>query len=197
MSGHGRGPTWLAATVLLAAVAAALAGLGDTDLAMRLAGGALAAIISVRALERMPGPARPAGRDAPDAFEAILRRDADAVGAPHPPEREHLGTVVRLSLGAAGDAHNRLRPLLRELADTRLDAAYGTHVDADPRAAERLGPEAWELVRPDRPAPADPLAPGPSEADLEAAVTALERLGGADASDGNDAHATQRRAADV
>lgn len=166
----------LAVAVVVAAAALALAGLDDRDLALRLGGTAVGAAVAMVAIQRMPRDAD----DGEDPFEAVWRRARSSHSAPPPPERERLRSMVRLSLGTAGDAHSRLRPLLTELADARLDTTYGTHIDSDPRAAERLGPQAWELVRPDRPQPADPLSPGPSQADLEAALGALERLGGAE-----------------
>ena len=53
------------------------------------------------------------------------------------------------------DTHYRLRPLLRELAATRIaggTASSSTPPEPRPRL---LGPDAWELVRPDRPPPED------------------------------------------
>jgi hypothetical protein len=85
---------------------------------------------------------------------------------------------VGLAVGSAGEAHERLRPLLREIARGRL-AAAGVDLDRRPDAArEMLGPEAWSLVRDDVAAPADRHAHGVDPAALEAAVSALERIGG-------------------
>lgn len=66
---------------------------------------------------------------------------------------EELEHAVEFSLTTAFDVHYRLRPHLVRVAAHRL-ARRGVDMDAQPaRASEILGPEAWELVRPDRPAP--------------------------------------------
>ena len=54
------------------------------------------------------------------------------------------------------DAHTRLRPVLVEIAEARL-VRRGLRLERDVEEARRLlGPAAWELVRPDRPAPRGP-----------------------------------------
>ncbi len=50
-------------------------------------------------------------------------------------------------------------------------------LDREPEKARRLlGDETWELVRPDRPDPADRHAPGLASSALERVVVSLERL---------------------
>jgi hypothetical protein len=106
-----------------------------------------------RALET-PVPAR----TRPDALTALERR-------------------LLLATETAFEVHFRLRPVLREIAAYRLSARRGIELDAEPEAArEALGPEAWELVRPDREPPEDRLGRGARLADLSAAVDALERI---------------------
>jgi hypothetical protein len=84
---------------------------------------------------------------------------------------------VGMARGSAGDVHERLSPLLREIARDRL-ATAGIDLDRDPEAAaETLGPETWELVRPDRPPPPDRHGPGASLSGIRAAVTRLEEIG--------------------
>jgi hypothetical protein len=84
---------------------------------------------------------------------------------------------VGLARGSAGDVHDRLAPLLRDIARDRL-ATAGIDLDRDPGvAAEALGPDTWELVRPDRPRPSDRHGPGASPAAIRAAVTRLEEIG--------------------
>jgi hypothetical protein len=99
---------------------------------------------------------------------------------PEPTRPRGLSTTERqlgLSRASAGDVHDRLTPLLRDVARDRL-ATAGIDLDRDPEvAAEALGPETWELVRPDRPPPADRHGPGASLADIRAAVSALEQIG--------------------
>jgi hypothetical protein len=95
---------------------------------------------------------------------------------------KRLGELVRIerelemATQSAFDTHYRLRPLLRELAETRL-ARRGVDLDAPGgRAEELLGPDAWELVRPDLVRPAEHHAAGVRLASVDRAVTALEEL---------------------
>jgi hypothetical protein len=84
---------------------------------------------------------------------------------------------VLLATETSFEVHYRLRPTLREIAAHRLSGHRGIDLDNDTAAAEAvLGPEAWELVRPDRPPPHDRLAKGKPFAELRAAVDALERI---------------------
>jgi hypothetical protein len=69
-------------------------------------------------------------------------------------------------------AHTQLRPLLVEIAEARL-GRRGLRLDDD-GVPVLLGPEAWELVRPDRPAPRDDRGLAPR--DLERVLTRLEAL---------------------
>ena len=130
---------------------------------------ALVAAAALAAAALLPPSARASGR---------LRRRR----RPAPPGRPFgllaMERRVGLAVGSAGEAHERLRPLLREIARGRL-AAAGVDLDRRPGAArELLGPEAWALVRDDVAAPADRHARGADPAALEAAVSALERIGG-------------------
>ena len=95
---------------------------------------------------------------------------------PRPGELLKLEREVGLSTQTAFDAHFRLRPTLRRIADARL-RARGVDLDASGGTAEALlGPEAWALTRPDRVRPRRHDDPGPSLAEIDAAVAALERL---------------------
>jgi hypothetical protein len=83
------------------------------------------------------------------------------------------------ALGVAGsfDLHYRLRPRLRGLAGHLLAARRGLSLDAAPeRARDLLGETTWDLVRRDRPPPADRLAPGLPINDLRRVVESLEHL---------------------
>ncbi len=74
---------------------------------------------------------------------------------------------------SAGHLHTRLLPLLREAASARL----GIDLDLQPeRARAALGEEMWELVRPDRPEPADRNAAGLPLRRVRDIVESLERL---------------------
>jgi hypothetical protein len=96
------------------------------------------------------------------------------------PERlrrlEELERAVQFSVTTAFDLHFRLRPHLVRIATHRL-AARGISLETQPqRARALLGPEAWELVRPDRPPPDDRTARGTDLATLRRAVDQLEAV---------------------
>jgi hypothetical protein len=105
------------------------------------------------------------------------RRRARSVDRPRPKGLSAMERQVGMARGSAGDVHERLSPLLREIARDRL-ATAGIDLDRDPEiAADAVGPETWELVRPDRPAPPDRHGPGASLAAIRAAVARLEEIG--------------------
>lgn len=113
-------------------------------------------------------PARPAVFD-------VAR--PSATDAPRFTSLERLEREVALASASAHDLHFRLRPTLREAAAELLAARRGIMLDRQPERARRaLGDETWELVRSDRPAPADPHAPGLDRAALERVTTALEAV---------------------
>jgi hypothetical protein len=88
------------------------------------------------------------------------------------PELDRLGRELSLGTQSAFDFHVRLRPVLREIAEARL-AARGQRLE---EAEELLGPDAWELVRPDLPPPTDRHAPGADPAAVRRFVDALEKI---------------------
>jgi hypothetical protein len=89
---------------------------------------------------------------------------------------EKIERELEMSTQSAFDTHYRLRPLLRELASTRL-AQRGVDLDAPGgRARELLGPDLWEIVRPDQVRPAEHHAAGARLASIERAVASLENL---------------------
>jgi hypothetical protein len=89
---------------------------------------------------------------------------------------EELEHAVDFSLGTAFDVHYRLRPHARRVAAYRL-AARGISLDAQPaRASAVLGPDAWEVVRPDRPEPEDRNARGLDLARLRSVVEGLDAV---------------------
>ncbi len=94
------------------------------------------------------------------------------------PDLASLDRLLSLSVASAEDVHVRLRPLVTDLARQRLADHAGVRLDADPGAARALlGDEAWELVRPDRPPPADRRGRGLPPERLRAIVESLERIG--------------------
>jgi len=93
-----------------------------------------------------------------------------------PEELEHIQRAVSFSRFSAYDAHARLRPLLRDIADAHLTARYGRGLEADTDQVQaRLAPHLWEAVRAREGLP-DRDAPGVSLPELAEIVSALEDL---------------------
>jgi hypothetical protein len=159
----------LGVSVAIGIAAFVLAGLHDVFVdAYLLAIGGVLLLALVRATRTAEAPAKPSALE--QALDAMKRA---------PPEARKLGLVrdLELSRTSALHLHVRVRPLLREIAAHRLLRRYGIALDADPlRARELVGNETWDLVRPDRPPPADRLAAGPSLSQLRAVVDELEGL---------------------
>jgi hypothetical protein len=107
---------------------------------------------------------------APSEFAHALR---PRIGVTvRPPELIRTEREITLGTANAWHLHTRLAPLLRDVA-----AARGIDFARRPALArELLGDETFELLRPDRPAPADRSAPGLPLARVRAAVDTLERL---------------------
>lgn len=85
------------------------------------------------------------------------------------PELERTEREVTLATATAYDLHYRLLPHLREIAQCRLERTGKTS------GPDTLGPW-WDLLRPDRPEPADRFAPGIKQTELRALVADLERI---------------------
>jgi hypothetical protein len=91
-------------------------------------------------------------------------------------ELERLEREVALAASREFDLHFRLRPVLREIAESRLERR-GVQLDSEsPRVRELLGDDLWALTAADREPPADRQAPGIGLEDLERTVERLERL---------------------
>ena len=94
-----------------------------------------------------------------------------------PADLESLELAVELALSSEFDRHYRLRPWLVETSAGLLAARRGVNLAADQeRAALLLGPELWELVRPERPEPPGRGRQELDPAQLEKMVAALEKL---------------------
>jgi hypothetical protein len=114
-------------------------------------------------------------RDARPRFETALRRQPAA--PPEPVELLRMERDLELGIAGAAHAHHRLLPILREAAAARLGAHHGIELERRPEAAqELLGEDAWELLRPDRPEPADRFAAGVPRARVAAVIERVESL---------------------
>lgn len=134
-----------------------------------LAIGGIAALIALAVARLAQGPAQPS------QFERALRRTRRRDTRPEALRRYERH--VPLAVESAFDLHFRLRPELVEIASGQLWSRRGIELETQPeRAREALPPAVWELVRPDRPAPADRRAPGISRAELTRVVDALETM---------------------
>jgi hypothetical protein len=128
--------------------------------------GALVSLALVQATRRASG----AGRES--VFERALERPRRA--ALRPSELARLEREVALATTSSFDVHFRLRPVLREVAEHRVEAR-GVRFGSE--ASRRLlGEEVWEVVRPDRPQPDDRFGPGIPLADLHRLVTRLASI---------------------
>ena len=127
--------------------------------------GVIATVIGVAALAAgLPAAQRP----------PPLQARAPSPGLPT--QLLRIERIVERSAESALTAHTQLRPMLSEIAEARL-ARRGVQLSRDHDEARRLlGPEAWELVRPDRPQPPERAAGGVAARELEAVVKRLEAL---------------------
>lgn len=130
-----------------------------------LAIGLLAVLVAVR--DAVPA--------LPSSFDAAL---APRTSAPaRPPSLAKLEREVSMGAENAFDTHFRLRPLFRDVTASLLLARHGVDLGRHPdRAHALLGPDLWELARPDAEAPADRSGPGAPVSTIEAAVADLERI---------------------
>ena len=147
---------------------------------MTPAQGVLLAVGAIALLVLVPRPAaatrKPRGRARPPRRPLWRRGERVPRSAP---DLAAVDRLLNLSVSSAEDAHVRLRPLVAGLARQRLADHTGVRLDGDPDvAAAAVGPEVWELVRPDRPRPADRRSRGIAPAELRRVVEALERIGG-------------------
>jgi hypothetical protein len=157
----------IAPTLALGIVALVLP--GRAGLAVRVYALVLCAVIlrfAVTALRRAYPPTEPLSRGA-----------ARARGTGRPASLARLENEAALGVVGAFDLHHRLRPRLHKLAAGLVESRRRISLDRDPQAARAaLGETAWELVRPDRPPPADRLARGLPISDLRSVVETFERL---------------------
>lgn len=108
-------------------------------------------------------------------FEAALRDRPRRSTIPI--ELARTERELELGIANADYAHRRLLRLLQAAAAARLASQHGVELARSPeRAHALLGDEAWELLRPDRPAPLDRHGPGIPRAKVVALVEKVESL---------------------
>jgi hypothetical protein len=116
-----------------------------------------------------------AAKDRPESPPAARRR-------PHPesarlPELARIEREVVLATGSEFDQHVRIKPLLRDVVEHRLWARRGVDLgEESERAQELLGPEVWELVRPEPPDPNSRYVRGLDLAALRRVLDTVESL---------------------
>lgn len=155
--------------VCVGAIAAAVNGVGDDpNLLWRLAAAGAATALAAG----VGGWARRRPPVGPDAFERAARAALTSTPAPEPGARTRVRRLVASAQHTQGTAHARLRPLLVQIATTRLRADAGIGLE-NPRAPDLLGPDVWDWVRPDRQRPADHRAPGPTLPEIAALAAVL------------------------
>ena len=98
-----------------------------------------------------------------------------------PDETLHQLEVLTRELSAgtanASELHRRLRPTIHEIATARLSRRHGVDLAREPERAQRaVGNLTWDLVRPEREPPANPLGSGLSGKQLTQLVDELEEI---------------------
>ena len=92
-----------------------------------------------------------------------------------PPSLGRIEHETALAIAGTFDLHYHLVPRLRAVAAGLLSSRRSVSLAETPETARAiLGEDAWELVRPDRPAPVDRLASGITPRELAHVVDALE-----------------------
>ncbi len=107
----------------------------------------------------------------------------DRLAERRPSEREELPELARmernvvLATAKQFDSRQRIRPILREIAEHRLATSRGIYMDDDPdRAREVLGEEAWDLIHFDQDELDRRRGRGLELERLERVVDSLERI---------------------
>ena len=154
----------------VALVVIVVAAPGRLELAARIYAlivGVVALVVAIRALRRTDTPEEPL---------RTAGKPADRERRP-PPSLTRAEQLAALGVASSFDLQYRLVPQLRATAAGLLESRRGIVLDTDPDAARRvLGDEAWELVRPMRPAPEDRVSRGLTPAQLSRVADALERI---------------------
>jgi hypothetical protein len=166
-----RAVTWLFVGILitLAYLAARVLAPGRRDLLLDgyvLALGAIASLALLASVRRASSPDVESPLD-----QALDRRPGRA---PRLPELERLEREVSFAASTEFDLHFRLRPLVTEILEPRLER-NGLRLEST-ATRELLGEELWDLVRSDREPPVNRNAEGPGLASVRRIVDRLERI---------------------
>jgi hypothetical protein len=130
------------------------------------------AVLALWTLVRTIGAALPTWGET--GFDRAFQTQSKSSTAPD--ELEAVRRTIMFARFTALDAHARLGPLLREIADAHLVARYGRGLDAKPEwVRAHLGPSLWDAIQPPE-KPPEPQAPGLDVAQLSAIVVELESL---------------------
>ena len=129
-------------------------------------------VVAALALSRRIGQALP--ETIP--FERLLGTHPSA--ASHLQEFDTLRRRLQLAAASESEMGRYLRPLLRQVAATRLARTYGIrNLDQEPnRARTLLGDQLWAIVRPDWQPVRAPFHGGATEDELEQLIRSLERI---------------------
>ncbi len=142
---------------------------------MTLAQGVLLAVGAIVLAVLAPRPARPQRSPRRRRQPVRLRRRRDR---PATPDLAAVDRLLSMAVASAEDEYVRLRPLVRDIAAQRLADHTGVRIETAPdTAAAMLGPEVWDVIRPDRKRPPDVHARGIPVERLRPIVEALERIG--------------------
>ena len=163
-------PFGVATTALLAAMAAGLMaaepGSGAARLAVLLAGLMAGAILL--------GRVRRVTRSTPERFGLGKRRTDDPSVALA--SMRTIDTTLRMATATAFGVEFMLRPLVRDIAASRLERDHGIDLASDPdRARTAIGDHLWQVLHPAEPY-REPGDPGIPFREIEAAVEDLERI---------------------
>jgi hypothetical protein len=152
----------------IAVVAVAVFAPGRAELAGRIYALVLAATAIVLLLLAL--------RRAYPSETAVAEPPEQAPGRAAPPSLARIEHEVALGVAGSFDLHFRLVPRLRSVAAGILEARRSVSLEGGHAARAILGDETWQLVRPDRHAPADRLGEGIQPAALARTVDALESV---------------------
>jgi hypothetical protein len=169
MSGRLGWPVTLAAIALVALLAPSKLSTSRA-LAIWLVIVTALALVALLRHSRATGGREPASR-----FEQALRTSKQRTAQPE--ELLRMERELVLGMADADHAHRQLLPLLRATASARLAARHGLEPGRRPELErELLGTEVWELLRPDRPEPADRHGSGLPEKQVVAVIERVESL---------------------